>query len=119
MPAGGDDIIIRLGLLEDEPLRLHVIPSVAPVALRIKVSDIELILQFQLDTCHGTGDLARDERLAADRRFVIEEDAVAGIDPLRLPVIDAEPTGLDLGRTVGTAGIERRALPLRNLPRFA
>ncbi len=59
-------------------------------------------------------DLAGDERLAAQRALVIEQDAVGGVDAIRLAVIDRDPIGIQLGRGVGAARIERRRFALRH-----
>ncbi len=40
--AGGDDVVVRLVLLEHQPHRLDVVAGVAPVALRVEVAEVEL-----------------------------------------------------------------------------
>ena len=47
--AGGDDKILWLLLLEHEPLHLHIVLGMAPVAPGIKVAEKECFLQAQLD----------------------------------------------------------------------
>ncbi len=42
--AGGDDEVLRLVLLEHEPLHLDVVAGVAPVALGVEVAEEELRL---------------------------------------------------------------------------
>ena len=57
----------------------------------------------------GARDLARDERLAAARRLVIEEDAVDGEEAVGLAIVDRHPVRVDLRHAVRAARIERRA----------
>src|SRR6185295_805330 len=104
--AGGDDVVVGLGLLQDEPLRLDEIARVPPVALRVEVAEEQAIQHAELDAGERAGDLARDEGLAADRRFVVEEDAVAGVDAVRLAVIHRDPVGVELGDAVRRARVE-------------
>ena len=59
--------------------------------------------------------LARDERPAAARRLVVEQDAVAGVQPVRLAVLDGHPVREDLRDRVRAARVERRRLRLRRL----
>ena len=65
----------------------HVVAGVAPVALRVEVAQVEVVLQAQGDARHGAGDLARHEGLAADRALVVEEDAVGGVQAVGLAVV--------------------------------
>ena len=65
------------------------------------------------------GDLARDEGLAADRAFVVEQDAVGGVHAVGLAVVHRDPVGVELGDAVRRARIERRRLPLRRLLHLA
>ena len=60
------------------------------------------------------GDLARDEGLAADRAFVVEQDAVGGEHAVGLAVVHRDPVAVELGDAVGRARIERRGLLLRD-----
>src|SRR5262245_588682 len=84
--AGRDDEVIGLLLLQYQPFRLDVVAGMAPVALRVEVPEVKAILHPEPDAGEGARDLARDERLAADRRLVVEEYPVAGVDPVRLAV---------------------------------
>ena len=47
-------------------------------------------------------------------RFVVEQDAVAGVDAVGLAIIDGDPVGIELGHRVGAARIERRGFLLRS-----
>ena len=112
--AGGDDKILGLRLLQHEPLHFHVVPGVAPVPLGVQVAQVEAVLQAELDAGQGPGDLAGDEGLAADGRLVVEEDAVAGVHAIGLPVVDRDPVGVELGAGVGAAGVEGGGFLLGN-----
>ena len=79
--TGRQHIIIGEGLLEHAPHALDIIPRMAPVALRIQIADIELVLKTQFDPRNPARDLAGDEGLAPDRALVIEEDTVRGMVP--------------------------------------
>src|SRR5665213_1231455 len=63
--ASGYDEVLRLLLLEHEPLHLDVVAGVAPVAFRVEVAEEELSLQTHLDAGETASDLAGDEGLAA------------------------------------------------------
>jgi len=104
--AGGDDIIVGGGLLEHEPHGLDVFFGVAPVAFGVEVTEVEFGLESGADVGDGAGDFAGDEGLAASGGFVIEEDAVAGVEAVGFAVIDGDPIGVDLGAGVGAAGVE-------------
>ena len=118
-PAGGEDIVVGLGLLEDAPHALDVILGVAPVPLGVEVAEVELFLQAVPDARGGPGDFARHEGLAPHRRLVVEEDAVAGVDAVGFAIVHRDPVGVELGRRVGTARVEGRGLLLRRLPHLA
>ena len=112
--AGGDDEVFRLVLLQHQPLHLDVILGMSPVAQGIHVAEIQAVLQAEFDARQRAGDLAGDEGFAAYRRFVVEQDAVAGIDAIGLAVIDGDPVGIELGHRIGAARIERRGFLLRS-----
>src|SRR5581483_5364655 len=60
-------------------------------------------------------DLASDERLTADWRLVIEQDAVARVEAVRLAIIDRDPVAVELRDAVRRSWVERRLLGLRDL----
>src|SRR5215469_3290957 len=99
--AGGDHIVLWALLLQHEPLRLDVVARMAPVAARLQVAEVHAVLQPDADAREGAGDLARHERLAADRRLVVEEDPAAGVHSVRLAVIDRDPVCVELGDPIG------------------
>ena len=111
--AGGDDEVVRLFLLQHQPLHFDEIAGMPPVAQGGEVAEVETVLQADGDARQGAGDLARDEGFAANRAFVIEEDAVAGIDAIGFAVVDGDPVGVELGDGVGTARVEGSGFLLR------
>src|SRR5579875_3677988 len=101
--AGGEDVVVGLVLLQDQPHALDVVARVAPVALRVDIAEVEPLLQTALDGRDRAGDLAGDEGFAPHGRFVVEEDAVRGVQPVGLAVIDGDPVGVELGHGIGAA----------------
>ena len=65
--AAGDDVVVRLVLLEHEPHGPDVVAGEAPVAASLEVADAEFLLQPELDPGDRVGHLAGDELLAATR----------------------------------------------------
>ena len=86
----------------------------APVALRIEIAEVELFLAPQAYGGGGASDLAGDERLAAQRAFMVEQDPVGGVHSIGLPVIDHDPVGIELRGGIGRSRIERSAFALRH-----
>ena len=74
--ASGKHEIIRLIGLQNQVHALDIILCGSPIALGFEVAEIEQVLETDLDTGDAAGNLAGHERLAADRAFVIEQDAV-------------------------------------------
>ena len=90
-----------------------------PVALGVQVADEELLLLAGFDRRYRARNLARDEGLATDRAFVIEQDAVRGVNSVGFPVIDGDPISVKLCGGIRTAWIKRRGFFLRSLLHFA
>ncbi len=63
--AGGNDVVLGLGLLEDEPHTFHIVLGIAPVAGAGEVAKVEFLLLALGYAGGGEGDLAGDEGLAA------------------------------------------------------
>ena len=59
--------------------------------------------------------LPSDERGAAARRLVVEENAIRGMHAICLTVVDNDPIGIQLGHGIWGARIKWSRLPLRNL----
>ena len=64
-------------------------------------------------------DLARHERFAAHRGFMVEQDPVAGEQAVRLAIIDRDPIGIHLGDAVGRPRVEGCGLALRDFLHLA
>src|SRR5205814_10180037 len=79
----------------------------------------QLLLQPKLYRRHGACDLARDERLAASRAFVVEQNPVARGKPVTFAVVHRRPIREHLGHSVWTPRPEWRRLGLRHLLGFA
>src|SRR6266853_1043385 len=113
--ARGDYVVVRLWLLEHQPLNLHVVVRVPPISQSIEVPQVQTLLQAQLDARQRTGDFACDERFPAQRRFMIEENAVTSVDAVRVAVVHRNPVGVELRDAIRTARIEGGTLSLWNL----
>ncbi len=59
-------------------------------------------------------DLPCDECLAADRRFVVKEYSVAGMQAVSFAVVDSDPVGVQFCNAIGASRIERCLLRLRH-----
>ena len=117
--ACGDHIIFRLLLLQHQPLHLNIVSRMAPVPFRIEISEIQRVLQSDLDAAQCARDFARHKRLTALRRLVIEQDPIAGKNSVSLTVVDRNPIRIELCDRIGRAGIKRRCLFLRRFPHQA
>src|SRR5215467_5513479 len=91
----------------------------APVALRLEVAEVELLLQAPLDRCHRACDLARHEGFAPHRPFVVEKDAIRGMHTICLTIVDSDPVRIELCCGVWGTRVKRRRLALRHLLHFA
>src|SRR5262249_37939572 len=86
-----------------------------PVTACIEVSQVHGVLLPQFDGRRGARDLSRHEGFAAAGRLVIEQDAVAGKDVVRLPIVDGHPIRIEFRRRVRTPRAKRRPFGLWNL----
>ena len=71
-----------------------------------------MLLGAREDGRDATRHLARHEGAAAARRLVVEQDPVAGVEPVGLAVVDRHEVGEQLGHRVRAARVERGRLPL-------
>ncbi len=104
--ASGNNEVFRFFLLEHHPLHFDVVFGVAPVALGIQVAEEHAVLQAELDARQGAGDLAGDEGFATNGTFVVEQDAVAGVEAVGFAVVDNDPIAVHLGYGIRTARVE-------------
>ena len=77
------------------------------------------MLPSMFDMCRGHRDLPGDEILAPAGRFMVEQNAVGREDVVGLAVIDDNPVRVQLGDTIGTAGIERCLFVLKRGPHLS
>ena len=110
--ARGDDVVLGLARLEDEPHTLDVVLGVAPVAEGVEVAEVEFVLQALGDAGGGEGDLAGDEGLATALALVVEEDAVAAEHAVGVAVLLDDPEAVLLGDGIGAEGVEGGVLVL-------
>jgi hypothetical protein len=87
----------------------------APITLSIEIAKVQARLLPQRDVRHRTRDLSRHERPPSPRALVVEQDAVAGVHPVRLAVVDRDPVRVQLRDAVRRARVERRRLALGRL----
>ena len=76
-------------------------------------------MQPLFDRCHRARDFTGDEGFAAARTFVIEENAIAGIETIAFAIVHRRPIGKNLCHAIRTARPKRRTFGLRNFLRFA
>ncbi len=110
----GDDIVVRLVLLEHEPHGFDIFGGVTPVALGVEVAEVEMLLLAELDGSDGAGDFASDKGLAPAWAFVVEEDAVRGVHAVAFAVVHGDPIGIHFCRAVGAAWPEGGCFGLRH-----
>ena len=90
----------------------------APVPAGVEVTDIKRILQAGLDARQGTGNFPADKGFTPDRRLMVEQDSVAGIDSIGFAIINRYPVGIQFGNGVWRTGIKRRGFLLGDLLYF-
>ena len=112
--ARGDDEVLGLAGLEDEPHTLDVVLGVAPVAEGVEVAKVKFVLQTLGDAGGGEGNLARDEGLATALALMVEEDAVAAEHAVGVAVLLDDPEAVLLGDGVRAEGVEGGVLVLRH-----
>ena len=110
-----DDEVIRLVLLQDQPHALDVVLGVAPVAQAVEVAELQVVLQALGNARCGERDLAGHEVLAAPRRLVVEQDAVAREHAVGLAVLLGDPVAVLLRHGVGRVRVEVGLLVLGHL----
>src|SRR5665213_56978 len=112
--AGGNHKVLGFGLLQHEPLRTHVVTRMAPITHRVEITQKNALIQPLMEARQSARDFARHKGLAADRRLVVEQDAIARIQTICFAIIDRDPIRVHLGGAVRRARIERGSLPLRD-----
>src|SRR5262245_17203151 len=91
----------------------------SPISPRVEIPEIKYVLQTEVNRRYGTRDFAGYEGFAADRAFVVEQDAVCRVDAVSLAVIDRDPVSIELCRAIWRARVKSRGFTLRSLFRVA
>ena len=99
--AGSNHKVVGLGLLQDKPHTLHIVFGIAPVAQRIEVAKVKLVLVSLGDTAGSKRDLAGDEILTTALALMVEENAIAAIHAVGFAVVLHDPEAVELGYAVG------------------
>src|SRR5690348_6047248 len=111
-PAGRDDVIVRLILLQHEPHGFDVLARVSPVAAGLQVSECDAVGFAGDDPGYAGSDLTRHELVPAAGRLVIEQNAAHGESPGGLPVITGQLVAGNLADTVARARMKTGLLGL-------
>src|SRR5260370_2687528 len=85
---------------------LDIISGVSPVAFRPEISEIKRVFETGLHPGDAARDLPRHEGLAADRAFMIEQDAVRGKHAVGLAIVHRDPVAVKIGDAIGRRGLE-------------
>lgn len=111
--------VLRRRLLQHTPHALHVVLRVAPISSRIDVPQVQAMLLSKADLRCRTRNFARDKRPAPTWALVVEENTVARVHTVRLPVVHCDPVRVQLRAAIRRARVERRRLGLRGLDDLA
>lgn len=90
----------------------------SPITPRIQIAQIQALLLPETDIRRSPRYLPRHERPPSPRALVVEQDAIARVHTVRLPVVHRDPVCVQLCNPVWTPRVERRALRLRRLNDF-
>src|SRR6185503_20757689 len=104
--------VVRFLLLQHQPHADDEVARVAPIALGVKIAEIKLFLKSPLDGSNRARDLARHKGFPSQRTLMVEKYAVGGMQAIRLPIVDGNPVGVELGDAVRRARLERGRLAL-------
>ena len=104
--AGGDDVVACLVLLKNAPHGVDVLGCPAPIPVNVEIAEMKFLVASVGDADGGGDDFGGNEAGGPKRRFVIEEDAVGGMEAVGLSIGGDEVKGGGFGDAVGTAGAE-------------
>jgi hypothetical protein len=104
--------------LQHSPDSFHVFRSESPVALAVKISEIELGLQPVKNSGDGAGHFATHKNFAPSGRFVIEENSVYSKKAVAFAGVYGHPVAVDFCASVRAART-KRGFVLRALIRLA
>ena len=93
-PAGRDNVVVSLGLLDHQPHCADIVLRVTPVALGVDIAQAEFFLHSELNAGDGVGHLARHELAPAQRAFMIEEDTRRSVEAEALTIVHCDPVAV-------------------------
>ena len=111
---GGNDKILRLVMLQHQPHALHIILRIAPVPLRIQITQVELVLNTTGDPSGCQCDLTGHKVLSAALRFMVKQDTIHCEHIVCIPVFLHDPEAVLFCHRIGAVGMERCILVLRH-----
>src|SRR5262245_30130056 len=101
--SGRDHEVVRLRLLQDAPHRLDIFRRPSPISLDREVTELNSVLPACSTTAGGANKLFRDNVLRAERRFMVEQDAIGGKQTVGIAIVDHCPMCGRFSDRVGTA----------------
>ena len=101
-------------MLQNQPHTFHVILGIPPVAQRVQVTQVQLLLLALCDAGRSQRNLTRYESFSAAFRFMIEQDTRAAEHVVRLAVLLHNPVAIQFSHRIRTVRMERRVLVLRH-----
>src|SRR3546814_3232373 len=111
--CSSDLIIVRRVLLQHQPHSANIFARVSPISLGVEVPEPKLVLPFKFDRRSRPRDLALNKSLAAQWAFVIEKNAVGGVNAISLAVVHNDPIGIELRCSIWRPRIKGRGFSLR------
>ena len=101
-------------MLKNHPHTLHIILGIAPVAQRIQISQIQLVLISLGYTCGSQSNLACYEIFTTAFTLMVEQDAVHGKHTVTFTIVLGNPETILLGHPIRRTGIEGSRFLLRH-----
>src|SRR3954470_17178706 len=111
--ARRDYIIVRLGLLKDEPHGYDVVLGPAPVPLAFQTAKRQFLIEPTRDSRRHSRDLASDEVFTAPGRLVVVENSLAIERSIGIAVHPREPRDERLRAAVRARRTQWRHFGLR------
>src|SRR3989338_1072934 len=116
---GGQEVIVRLVLLEYKPHTFHKVFGVTPISFGVQIAQIKPFFFAQFYARQTSGYFSGNESFSPARRLMIEKYAVAGEKIISLPVIFCYPIGVNFSDSIRRAGIKWRRFFDWNFKGFA
>src|SRR5262245_55604460 len=108
-----EHVIVWLGLLQNQPHPLYIVPRMTPIAPRVEISEIEFILLSEFNRRHRPRDFPGHEGFAARWSLMVEQDAVRSVNAVCFAVVDSDPICVEFGRSIRRSRIKWRCLAQR------